>query len=64
MSENGVMNRKQIRKFERHSQEFISWMLKFNVIHERRLLNDAIENIFSMSSHNSDVQQTWESVVA
>lgn len=35
------MKRKQIFKSEFHPQELLSWMLKFNFIHERRLLNDA-----------------------
>jgi hypothetical protein len=60
MSENGVMNRGQIRKFEHHSQELISWMLKFNVTHEGRCLNDSINNIFTISCHEADMQQILE----
>jgi hypothetical protein len=58
------MNRKQIYTFERHFQEFFFWLLKFNVIHERHFINDAIESIFSITSHNYDVLQAWESEVA
>jgi|LakMenEpi03Aug12_release.lakeMendotaPanAssembly.Ray.scaffolds.fasta_scaffold2926359_1 hypothetical protein len=64
MSENGVVIKKQIRKFKRHPQAFPSWLLKLIMIHEILLINDAIENIFSMSSQSYDMQQTWESGVA
>ena len=58
------MNRGQIRKVKRHSQELFLWMIKFNMIHERRIINDAIESIFSITSDNYDVLQRWESEVA
>jgi hypothetical protein len=64
MSEIGVMNKKQIYTFERHFQELLSWPLKFNVIHERHFRNYAIESVFSITSHNYDVLQAWESEVA
>jgi hypothetical protein len=64
MSENGVVIKKQIRKFKRHPQAFPSWLLKLIMIHGMLLINDSIKNIFSISSQNHDMQQTWESGVA
>ena len=60
MSENGVMNKGQIREFERHSQELINWMIKFTTTHEGHFLNDAIKNIFTISCHDADMQQILE----
>jgi capsular polysaccharide biosynthesis protein len=44
------MKRKQIRKYKWHLRRFKSSMIKFNAQHEGRFLNDAIENIFAIST--------------
>ena len=51
----GVMKRKQIRKFKWHIRKFKSAMIKFNATHEGRFLTDAIENIFAISTDIEDV---------
>lgn len=49
------MKRKQIRKFRWHLRKFKSAMIKFNATHEGRFLNDAIENIFAISTDIGEV---------